>query len=591
MESSLVRIVTVGSVDDGKSTLIGRLLYDSEALPLDHMQALQRSAGPVNLALITDGLRAEREANITIDVAYRYFSLGGRRFILADSPGHTQYTRNMVTACSTAQAALLLVDIENGVTAQTRRHAYIVSLLKVPRVLVVVNKMDLVGYEEERYQQIVRELREFVPGGAEFIPISALAGDNVVQPSTHMPWYHGGTVVEYLQQLVVNVQTARELRLSVQCVICPSADFRGYAGQVLSGRVGVGDEVMVLPAGTTTRVSGITMLGERADQACEGQPVIVETEDDLDISRGDLLVNPASPAQVSNHFEATVCWMGEAPSARKAYLMRLTTREVPCSIERVKHRVDVESYQPVEATQLTSNDIASVVLRTGSLVALDLFEDNLATGSLLLIDPDTHQTVAAGIVTRTQEPVVQTDLVAEAGVIPFRPGMVVWLTGLSGAGKTTLADLLKGGLANLGLASIQLDGDIVRGGICRDLGFSEEDRDENIRRVSEIAKLLSQQGFIVLCSFISPLRKHRAMAREIVGERFLEVFLECPLDEVMRRDPKGLYARATQGNLAQFTGVSAPYEVPEAPDVHFNTSEMAPQEELNELLKLLLTRL
>lgn len=563
----LIRVATAGSVDDGKSTFIGRLLFDSQAILDDQYAAIERASAQtgesgVNLALLTDGLRAERTQKITIDVAYRPFSTAHRRYLLADTPGHAQYTRNMFTGMSTADAAIILVDAERGPTVQTHRHLFLTSLLRVPHVVVAINKMDLVGYEQSIYDRWADDLRKRAAGldflNLRFLPMSALTGEGVVGFQGAMPWFSGPTVLEFLDTLeLASGPAPHAFRFPVQCVVRPDRSLRALAGEAVSGSIRQGEAVQVVPSGLQSKVKRILTADGDVSECGTGEPVLIDLEDEIDVGRGDMLVRTMNPASVATDFEASICWMHETElQPDRVYRVLHTTRDTPGTVSELFYRLNPETLHREPASILQLNEIGRVSIRVSQPLCLDLFSHNRATGGFILVDPDTNDVAAAGIVTRIQEQAV-------VGFASHQRGAVVWLTGLSGAGKSTLSDATAAALRGMGRTVIQLDGDQLRAGLNSDLGFSPEDRDENIRRCAEIAKLLADQGAIVLCSLISPMRQQRAMAREIVGERFFEVFVSCPLEELVRRDPKGLYARAIRGEIPEFTGVSAPYEEPE----------------------------
>ncbi len=616
-EMDLLRFTTAGSVDDGKSTLIGRLLYDTKSIFADQLEAIEgatrrRGEEGINLALLTDGLRAEREQNITIDVAYRYFATPRRKFIIADTPGHVQYTRNMVTGASTAELAIVLVDARKGVLTQSRRHGFISSLLRIPHVVVAVNKMDLVDYSQEVYDAIVADYTDFAEKlgihALTFIPMSALEGDNVVSRSERLDWYGGSTLLHHLES--VNVGADRNLvdfRFPVQYVIRPHQDFRGFAGRVASGTVSPGEEVLVLPSGVGTRVRSVEAFGGALAQAVEGDSVVVTLEDEVDVSRGDMIVRRNNLPTVGSQLDAMLCWMGEQPlDPATPYVIQHTTRSSRAYVSRVVYRIDVDTLHREEAAQLEMNDIGRVEVTTSVPLFVDAYQGNRATGSFILVDPYTNVTVAAGMI---RGPVQTADALfpaAAPGTAAVSPGVVwegwnvpreerearnghgaavLWFTGLSGAGKTTIAGRVERRLFEAGVQTMLLDGDTLRHGLNGDLGFSPADRAENIRRVGEVARLFFAQGAVVLCTFVSPYREDRARVRALLPEgRFLEVFVDAPLDELRRRDPKGLYARADSGEVANLTGVSAPYEAPEAPEVVLRTDRVSVDEAVDQVL-------
>jgi bifunctional enzyme CysN/CysC len=610
-EMDLLRFTTAGSVDDGKSTLIGRLLYDTKSIFEDQLDAVEgatrrRGETGINLALLTDGLRAEREQKITIDVAYRYFATPKRKFIISDTPGHVQYTRNMVTGASTADLAIVLVDARRGVLTQSRRHGFIASLLRIPHVVVAINKMDLVDFSEEVYREIVHDYTSFAEKlgirDLTFIPISALNGDNVVRRGDNLDWYDGATLLHHLES--VNVGADRNLvdfRFPVQYVIRPHQDFRGFAGTVASGTVAPGEEVVVLPAGTRTRIRSVETADGPLPEAVEGEAVVLTTDDEVDISRGDMIVRAMNVPTVATRFDAMLCWMAEEPlDPGTPYVIQHTTRSARAFVTRTVYRVDVDTLHREDAAVLGLNDIGRVEVTTSTPVFFDPFQINRATGSFILVDPYSNVTVAAGMI---RGPVNTADAVfgppAEEGAPRSRhavtPGAVwsdwnvpreerearnghaaavLWFTGLSGSGKSTVARALERRLFEAGCQTMLLDGDQLRHGLNGDLGFSPEDRSENIRRAGEVARLFFEQGSIVLCSFVSPYAHDRASVRALVPDgRFLEIHVDCDLETLRERDTKGLYAKAARGEVAELTGVSAPYEAPDAPELRLDTRE------------------
>jgi len=622
----LLRFSTAGSVDDGKSTLIGRLLYDTKSIFQDQLEAVEdasrrRGEGYVNLALLTDGLRAEREQNITIDVAYRYFATPKRKFIIADTPGHIQYTRNMVTGASTAELAIILIDARNGILTQSKRHGFISALLGIPHILVAINKMDLVDWSEEVYERI----REGYTGFAQrlgvddltFIPISALLGDNVVDKSAHMPWYGGSTLLHHLEHVNVGVHhNVVDFRFPVQYVLRPHQDYRGYAGRVASGAIRPGEEVLVLPSGHKSRITSVDTYDGPVDEALAGESVAIALEDELDISRGDMIVRPLNLPTVDHELDAMLCWTSEEPmKPGTQYWLRQTTREVKAFISRLVYRIDVDTLhrEPVERFEL--NDIGRAQITTAKPLFYDRYQLNRETGSFILIDPHTNGTVAVGMIrgrVRHEEDLVaeesaeeraerkaSPDVVWESWNIPLaerearsgHQGAVLWFTGLPGSGKSTIARAVERKLFAEGVQTMLLDGDQVRHGLNGDLGFDPDDRRENIRRVGEVAALFMHQGSLTLCTFVSPFREDRERARALAPEgRFLEVFVDTPLEECERRDPKGLYARARQGEIAHMTGISSPYEVPETPEIRVETVGRSVDEIADEVVAALRAR-
>ncbi|UGT55659.1 adenylyl-sulfate kinase [Nocardia asteroides] len=592
MSRNLLRLATAGSVDDGKSTLIGRLLYDSKSLFDDQLAAIERvsterGGDAADLALVTDGLRAEREQGITIDVAYRYVTTPRRKFVIADTPGHVQYTRNMVTGASTADLALILVDARTGVCEQTRRHAFLATLLGVPHLVVCVNKMDLVDWSQERFEEIRAEFAAFAAkltvGDLSFVPVSALLGDNVVEPSAHMPWYPGPPLLRHLED--VHIASDRNLidaRLPIQYVIRAQQglDHRSYAGTVAGGIFKPGDEVVVLPAGHTSRVREIWGPGgSKVDEAFTGMAVSLTLDDEIDVGRGDLLARPGNRPQVGAELDAMVCWFSETTSLRAGarYLVRTATQISAAEVIDIDYQLDVNTLHRIEDTEsLSLNDIARVRLRSRQPLLFDPYRENRRTGSFILIDPVTDQTVAAGMITGrdTGAQREQVSVVWHRSAVTredrAHSGATIWLTGLSGSGKSTVAVEVERQLVAAGRAAYLLDGDNLRHGLNAGLGFSPADRDENVRRVAEVAALFADSGAIAIVSVISPFAAQRDRARTTHAERelpFHEVFVDTPLAECERRDPKGLYAKARAGELPGFTGIGSPYERPERPDL------------------------
>ena len=606
-ERDLLRFITCGSVDDGKSTLIGRLLYESHLIFDDQLAALATDSARLgtqgdrlDLALLTDGLAAEREQGITIDVAHRYFTTDRRTFIVADTPGHEQYTRNMVTGASTADLAVILIDARSGVLTQTRRHSFLVSLLGIDHIVVAVNKMDLVGYDQHRFEQIHSDYLDFADriGIAEplCIPISALEGDNVVTESAAMAWYRGPTLLDHLETVVVDDDTAeRPLRLAVQWVNRPDAEFRGVAGRLSAGSISPGDRIRVLPSGIGSTVDRIVTMDGDLDRAVAGQSVTVVLADDIDISRGDLICAEDSPAGLADQFETHIVWMHDEPMLPgRPYLMRIGTQTVTATIAQPKYRVDVNSLEHLAATTLELNEIGVCNLATDRPVPFDIYGDHRETGGFIIIDRISQNTVGAGMINfalRRSHNIhwqhVEVDKQARSARNGHRPA-VVWFTGLSGSGKSTIADLVESELHRRGIHTYLLDGDNIRHGLNRDLGFTDADRVENIRRIAEVAALMVDAGLVVLASFISPFSAERAMARERVGDgEFFEVHVDVPLDIAEARDPKGLYAKARAGELANFTGIDSPYEVPEHPDLHIDTETLGAEAAATAVVELL----
>jgi bifunctional enzyme CysN/CysC len=606
-EKTLLRFVMCGSVDDGKSTLIGRLLYESRAVFVDQIAALEadsKVAGTqgddLDLALLMDGLAAEREQGITIDVAYRHFSTDRRHFIVADAPGHEQYTRNMVTGASTADSAVILVDARKGVLTQTRRHSQLVALLGVRDVAVAVNKMDLLEYAEGPFRKIEAEYRKFAAQiGLEkitCIPVSALKGDNVLVRSDVMPWYHGPTLMGYLETVEVDRQLqSLPFRMPVQWVNRPHLDFRGYAGTIASGTIQPGERVVVSPSGRQTLIERIITYEGDLEVAVAGQPVTLTLADEIDVTRGDVIAHSSEPPGVADQFEATIVWMGDKPMLRgRSYVMRIGGRAVTATVAPLKHKLRIESLEHVAATKLELNEIGVCDIECSQPIAFDSYRENRDTGGFILIDRITNNTVGAGLIhfalRRSQNlrwQAVDIDKRERAVALHQHP-TALWFTGLSGAGKSTIANLVEGELHRRGHHTYMLDGDNVRHGLNADLGFTEADRVENIRRVSEVAKLMVDAGLIVIVSFISPFRAEREMARSLFEQReFIEVFVDTPLAVAEERDPKGLYKKARRGDLVNFTGIDSPYEPPERPEMRLATTELSPRAAARTVIELL----
>ncbi len=604
---SLLRFITCGSVDDGKSTLIGRLLYESKMLFDDQLTALEADSkkvgtqgGELDFALLVDGLAAEREQGITIDVAYRFFSTDRRKFIVADTPGHEQYTRNMVTGASTADVAVILIDARKGVLTQTRRHSYIVSLLGIKHVVLAINKMDLVGYSQQIFDTIVGEYREFAAQiGLDNIvpvPLSALRGDNMLERSANTPWHQGPTLMSYLETVAIDGDLQqRPFRLPVQWVNRPNQDFRGFAGTIASGVIRKGDAIRALPSGRTSKVARIVTHDGDLEEAVAGQSITLTLTDEADISRGDVIAAAASPPAVADQFQATVIWMHDEPMLPgRPYLIKLGARTITGSITAPKYKVNVNTLEHLAAKQLELNEIGVCNLSLDQPVAFDPYTDNRQTGGFILIDKISNDTVGAGLLSfalRRAENIhwqaLDVNKPARAALKGQR-ACVLWFTGLSGAGKSTVANLVEKRLHSMGRHTYTLDGDNVRHGLNKDLGFTDADRVENMRRVAEVSRLMVDAGLIVLVSFISPFRSERRLARELMqsGE-FFEVYVDTPLEEAEKRDPKGLYKKARRGELQNFTGIDSPYEAPENPEIHLRTALVSPEDAAEQIMNQL----
>jgi bifunctional enzyme CysN/CysC len=619
LDMDLLRFTTAGSVDDGKSTLIGRLLYDSKSIFEDQMEAIEKSSKSsgeesVNLALLTDGLKAEREQKITIDVAYRYFATPKRKFIIADTPGHIQYTRNMVTGASTAELAVILVDATKGLLTQSKRHAFISSLLQIPHLVVAVNKMDLVNYSKNRFEQIVSDFRDFAHkldvDDITYVPISALKGDNVVDKGDNMEWYNGSTLLHILETVKVDSgQNIVDFRFPVQYVIRPNQNFRGFSGRVASGRVRPGEEIMALPSRRTSKVKEIVTKDKNFEEAHPGDSITITLEDEIDISRGDMIVRKNNVPNVSNHFEAYLCWMTDEPmELNKPYIINHTTRTAQVFIKDLVYRMNVDSIGREDAERLELNEIGRVKLQTSLPLFFDPYQINLKTGSFIIIDPASNVTVGAGMIRAGSTISSDEGSEHEAKTLPksspnvfWEPwnvpreerekrnghkAKVLWFTGISGAGKSTIAKALEKKLWDEGKQTILLDGDQVRHGLNRDLGFSPADRSENIRRVGETARLFFEHGNIVLCTFVSPYKEDREIVKNLFPEgRFTEIFVTCDSETAQKRDPKGLYEKAKKGEIKNLTGYDASHEAPdEDSSIRIDTTDMSVDEAVEMLL-------
>jgi bifunctional enzyme CysN/CysC len=601
----LLRFLTCGSVDDGKSTLIGRLLYDSQLILDDQLASLRkesrnRTTGEegIDFSLLVDGLAAEREQGITIDVAYRFFSTAGRKFIVADTPGHEQYTRNMATGASNADLAVVLVDARKGLLTQTRRHSFILSLIGVKHVVLVVNKIDLMHYDQSVFDKIEADYRAFAaPLGfktLQAIPISALRGDNIVGRSPHTPWYHGPQLVPYLETVeVADDRIALPMRFPVQWVNRPNLDFRGFSGTLASGVVTVGDEVLVAASRKPAKVTRIVTMDGDLDVAIAGQAVTLVLDREVDVSRGDMLTHPGTTPEYSNQVQARLIWMQDEPAfPGRSYLLKIGTQTVPATITGLKHKTNVNTLEHTPGKSLELNEVGTVTIATDKPIAFDAYGVNGVTGGFILIDRLSNTTLGAGVIDfglrRAQNLSYQAfDVNREvrAGLKRQTP-QIVWFTGLSGSGKSTIANLIEKRLTVDGRHAYILDGDNVRHGLNKDLGFTEADRVENIRRVAEVARLMADAGLIVVVSFISPFANDRQMAREIAGDvRFTEVYVDTPLEVCEARDPKGLYARARRGEIANFTGISSPFEAPQHADIVLHGATETPEDMAEELYR------
>lgn len=609
----MLRLITCGSVDDGKSTLIGRLLYESQTLTEDQLRSVESDSvkhgtqgDAPDFALLVDGLAAEREQGITIDVAYRYFNTDQRKFIIADTPGHEQYTRNMITGASTAEAAIILVDARKGIQTQTRRHSYLVSLMGIRNVVIAINKMDLTGYSEKIFNEIVEDFNEFAESdqieieNATAIPLSALNGDNITERGTNMTWYHGSTLLSLLETMKVDQEVAlsKPFRLPVQWVNRPNLDFRGFAGTVASGSIKAGDPIRVQPSGKTSSIDRIVTHDGDLDIAIAGQAITLTLKDEIDISRGDVISTTETPASTANQFESTIVWMHEEPLLPgRQYLLKCGTSTSTATITDIKHEINVDTLEHIASKKLEINNIGNCNINLDRQIAFDNYDDNRATGSFILIDKVTNESVGAGTLNfalrRSQNihmQAVDVDKNLRSG-LKAQKSCVLWFTGLSGSGKSTIANIVERKLAREGRHTYLLDGDNVRHGLNKDLGFTDEDRVENIRRIGEVARLMVDSGLIVLTAFISPFRAERQMARSLLEEdEFLEVFVETPLAIAEQRDPKGLYKKARSGDLKNFTGIDSPYEQPENPEMLVDTSSMTAEQCAEQIIRSLRER-
>ena len=608
---SLLRFITCGSVDDGKSTLIGRLLYDSKMIFEDQLDALESDSKRhgtqgenIDFALLVDGLAAEREQGITIDVAYRFFSTDKRKFIVADTPGHEQYTRNMATGASTADLAILMIDARKGILTQTRRHSFIASSLGIRKLVLCINKMDLVEYDEAVFNRIEQDYLEFAEelnAGIEIqaIPVSALAGDNITEHSANTPWYSGPPLMEYLETVPVgDERKTAPFRMPVQWVNRPNLDFRGFSGQIASGTIKSGDKIKTLPSGKETTVERVVVHGGDLEEGVAGQSVTLTFADEVDTSRGDVICAANDPAEVSDQFQARLLWMSDdAMLPGRRYLLKTGAKTVTALISGLKYQIDVNTLQDRPAKTLGLNEVGVCTLGLDQAIAFDPYDVNRETGGFILIDRMTNNTVGLGLLDfalrragNIHWQALDVDREALANQKDQKPA-VLWFTGLSGSGKSTIANALQKKLFSMGKHTFVLDGDNVRHGLNRDLGFTDEDRVENIRRVSNVAKLMTDAGLITLVSFISPFRSERRMARNMMGEgEFIEIHVDTPLDVAEERDVKGLYKRARAGEIKNFTGIDSPYEAPDAPEITINTVNSTPEAAADDIVRWMETK-
>lgn len=598
-QKELLRFITCGSVDDGKSTLIGRMLYESHMLFDDQLAALEADSkkvgtqdGEIDFALLVDGLAAEREQGITIDVAYRFFSTDKRKYIVADTPGHEEYTRNMATGASTADVAIILVDASQGVLTQTRRHAFIVSMVGVKKIVLAINKLDVVDYSQEVYQSITADFTEFASQALSLeeitsIPISALKGDNIVNSSPNTPWYDGVSIMEYLETVEVSAPAQqRDFRMPVQWVNRPNREFRGFAGMIASGVISPGDKIRVLPSGTESTVKSIVTYDGDLEVAGAGRGVTLTLNDEIDISRGDIITAATNPCQTADQFRARLLWMdSESMAPGREYLFKSNTQTTSMTLGKLKHRIDVNTLEEIPAEKLDMNEIGICNISLAKRIAFDPYDDDPSMGGFIVIDRMTNNTVGMGLIDyalRRSDNIhwQSMDVTKEnRSIQKNQKARVVWFTGLSGSGKSSIANILEKKLHAQGKHTITLDGDNIRHGLNKDLGFTDADRVENIRRVGETAKLMVESGLICITSFISPFTSERQMVRDLLDEgEFVEVFVDTPLEECEKRDVKGLYAKARAGELPNFTGISSPYEPPEMAEISVNTMNMSAEE-------------
>ena len=608
-EKSLLRFITCGSVDDGKSTLIGRMLYESQMLFDDQLSALKHDSkkigtqgDEIDFALLVDGLAAEREQGITIDVAYRFFSTDKRKYIVADTPGHEEYTRNMATGASTADVAIILIDAEQGVLTQTRRHSFIVSMVGVKKVLLAVNKLDLVDYSEDVYRQIVSDYSTFAESALDIesitaVPISALLGDNVVNRSENTPWYNGETIMQYLENIEVqNRRKQASFRMPVQWVNRPNSNFRGFSGLIASGETKIGDKVRLHPGGKESTIESIVTWDGELQQASAGQSVTITLNDEIDVSRGDIIATPTDPCGVADQFQSRILWMSaDAMIPGRQYIFKSNTQSATLTLGKLKHRIEVNTLDHLPAKTLELNEIGVCNISLDKRIAYDSYDNNQTLGGFIVIDRLSNNTVGMGLIDfalRRSENIhwQKMDVSKESRAEQkSQAPKIIWFTGLSGSGKSSIANILEKKLQALGKHTITLDGDNMRHGLNRDLGFTAADRVENIRRVGEVAKLMVNSGLICITSFISPFESERKMARSLVSENeFIEVFIDTPLSVCEERDVKGLYAKARSGQIPNFTGISSPYESPENPEIRIDTTKLSAEAAANQIIEFIL---
>ena len=608
-EKSLLRFITCGSVDDGKSTLIGRMLYESQMLFDDQLSALKKDSkklgtqgDEIDFALLVDGLADEREQGITIDVAYRFFSTDKRKYIVADTPGHEEYTRNMATGASTADVAIILIDAKQGVLTQTRRHSFIVSMVGVKKVLLAVNKLDLVDYSEDVFRQIVSDYSDFAESALDIesitaVPISALLGDNVVNRSEKTPWYNGETIMQYLENIEVRNQRKQSpFRMPVQWVNRPNSNFRGFSGLIASGETKIGDKVRLHPGGKESTIESIVTWEGELQQASAGQSVTITLNDEIDVSRGDIIATPTDPCGESDQFQSRILWMSaDAMIPGRQYIFKSNTQSATLTLGKLKHRIEVNTLDHLPAKTLELNEIGVCNISLDKRIAYDSYDNNQTLGGFIVIDRLSNNTVGMGLIDfalRRSENIhwQKMDVSKESRADQkSQDPKIIWFTGLSGSGKSSIANILEKKLQALGKHTITLDGDNMRHGLNRDLGFTAADRVENIRRVGEVAKLMVNSGLICITSFISPFESERQMARSLVLEdEFIEVFIDTPLSVCEERDVKGLYAKARSGQIPNFTGISSPYESPEKPEITIDTTKLSAEEAANQIIEFIL---